>query len=231
MLGMTADPWRVDARRARGQSGRPMTPLSPTLLPWAQGLLAALMLGLALALLVGLLLLARPQWLFALNASLSRWVDTRALFGILDRPRHVERLFYRHHRIVGSLIVLGAAYVLWRWAFAYDRSDLQAVLGQRWLNAGLDWLPAALEAALVALHGAILAVGLIILFRPSLLKGLERTANQWQPGLEMARLDAVVGNLDGAFEGHPRVSGLLLAIASSWCLMALTPIVLDILRR
>lgn len=208
-----------------------MTLLSPTTLPWAQGLLAVLMLGLALALLVGLLLLARPQWLFALNASLSRWVDTRALFGVLDRPRHIERFFYRHHRSVGILIVLGAAYVLWRWAFAYDRSDLQAVLGRRWLDRGLDWLPAALEVALVALHGAILVIGLVIMFRPSLLKGLERAANHWQPGLETERLDAVVGNLDGAFEGHPRASGLLLAIASTWCLMALAPIALDILRR
>lgn len=208
-----------------------MTPLSPTLLPWAQGLLAALMLGLALALLVGVLLLAHPRALFALNARLSRWVDTRALFGALDQPHSVERFFYRHHRIVGALIALGAAYVLWRWVFAYDRSDLQALLGQRWVTQGLDWIPVALEAALVALHGAILAIGLVIFFRPSLLKGLERTANQWQPGLETARLDAVVGNLDGAFEGHPRVSGLLLAVTSTWCLLALAPVVIDFLWR
>lgn len=208
-----------------------MLPLSPALLPWVQGLLAALMLGLALAFVVGLLLLARPQALFTLNARLSRWVDTRALFGVLDRPRHAERFFYRHHRTVGALIALGATYVLWRWAFAYDRSDLQALFGQRWVTQGLDWLPAALETALVALHAAILAIGLVIMFRPSLLKGLERTANRWQPGPETTRLDAVVGNLDVAFEGHPRVSGLLLAIASTWCLMALTPVVVEFLGR
>lgn len=208
-----------------------MTPLSPTLLPWAQGLLAALLLGLALAFLVGLLLLARPQALFALNARLSRWVDTRALFGALDQPHSVERFFYRHHRIVGALVALGASYVLWRWAFAYDRSKLQALLGSRWVTQGLDWVPAAVEAALVALHAAILAIGLVIMFRPSLLKGFERTANHWQPGLETTRLDEVVGNLDGAFEGHPRVSGLLLAITSTWCLLALAPLAVEFLWR
>lgn len=208
-----------------------MTPLSPTLLPWVQGLLAALMLGLALAFLVGLLLLARPQALFKLNARLSRWVDTRALFGVLDQPRHVERFFYRHHRIVGALIVLGATYVLWRWAFAYDRSDLQALLGQSWVSRGLDWIPVALEATLVALHAAILAIGLVICLRPSLLKGIERTANHWQPGPGTARLDSVVANLDVAFEGYPRVSGLLLAIASIWCLTALVPVVSQVLWR
>lgn len=208
-----------------------MMPLSPTLLPWAQGLLAALVLGLALAFLVGLMLLTRPQALFALNARLSRWVDTRALFGALDQPRSVERFFYRHHRVVGALVALGASYVLWRWAFAYTPSDLQILFGQRWVTHGLDWVPAALETVLVALHAAILAIGVIIMFRPSLLKGLERTANHWQPALETTRLDAVVANLDDAFEGHPRVSGLLLAIASTWCLLALAPVVAEFLWR
>lgn len=208
-----------------------MSALSPEALPWAQGLLAVLVLGLALAFVVGVLLLARPQALFALNAWLSRWVDTGSTFQMLDRPHHLERFFYRHHRALGAMIVTGAGYVLWSWAFAYDRSDVVAILGRRWISAGLDWVPAALEVAVVALHGAILAVGLMVFFRPSLLKGLERTANRWQDGPATTRLDSVVGNLDGTFEGHPRMSGLVLVVSAFWCLLALAPVIADVLAR
>jgi hypothetical protein len=208
-----------------------MSPLTPEVLPWLQGLAVVLLVGLTLALVVGVLLLARPQALFALNQRLSRWVDTRQTFNALDQPRHLERFFYRHHRALGAMIAAGAGYVLWSWAFAYERADVIAILGPRWVTAGLDWVPAALEVAVVALHGAIFAVGVLVFFRPSLLKGLERTANRWQEGPETAPLDTVVGNLDGTFEGHPRVSGLLLVLSATWCLLALAPVLADLLRR
>jgi len=208
-----------------------MHTLSPEALPWVQGLLAVLVLGLVLALIVGVLLLARPQLLFALNARLSRWVDTRSTLQMLDRPHHLERFFYRHHRALGAMIVAGAGYVLWSWAFAYDRSDVVAILGRRWISAGLDWVAAALEVAVVALHGAILVVGVLVFFRPSLLKGFEQTANRWQDGPATTRLDSVVGNLDGTFEGHPRISGLVLVVSAFWCLLALAPVIADVLAR
>jgi len=200
-------------------------------MPWAEALLLALIVGLALALVVGVLLLARPQALFALNSRMSRWVDTRATLGILDQPHSLERFFYRHHRPMGILIAMGAAYVLWRWAFDYQRSEVLAMLSRRWLASGLDWVPAALEATVVALHGAILIVGLLVAFRPSLLKGVERAANHWQDGPATTPFDSVVGSLDGAFEGHPRVSGLLLVVTACWCLLALAPFMAGVLAR
>jgi hypothetical protein len=208
-----------------------MSPLPPEVLPWIQGLAVVLVLGLGLALFVGVLLLARPQALFALNQWLSRSFDTAPTFRALDQPRHLERFFYRHHRVVGALIVAGAAYVLLRWAFAYDRSGVLALLSPRLAKGGMDWVLPALEATLVGLHVAILAVGVLIMFRPSLLKGVEKAANRWQDGPTTTPLDSVVGNLDGAFEGHPRLSGLVLVASALWCLLALAPVVADLLRR
>jgi hypothetical protein len=208
-----------------------MTFFSPDSLYWVQGLLVSLMAGLVLALFVGVLLLVRPQALFALNALLSRWVDTDEVLGKLDQPHHIERFLYRHHRILGAMIVAGAGFVLWRWAFAYERSEFLAAMGTRFLADGLDWLPAALETALVALHGGILMVGFLVIFRPSLLKGFERTANRWQRGPATTRLDSVIVGVDGAVEDHPRVTGLLLVLAACWCLLALLPIVADLLKR
>ena len=208
-----------------------MTFVSPDSLHWVQGLLVVLIVGLMLALCVGVLLLVRPQALFALNAILNRWIDTGAALSKLDQPHHIERFLYRHHRILGVMIVAGAGFVLWRWAFAYERSEVLVALGTPFLNKGLDWIPAALETALVALHGAILMVGIVVMFRPSLLKSFERTANHWQRGPATAPLDAVVVGVDGAVEDHPRVSGLLLVLAACWCLLALAPAVWDLLGR
>lgn len=208
-----------------------MTFFSPDSLYWVQGLVVSLMVGLVLALFVGVLLLVRPQALFALNAVLSRWIDTDAVLSKLDQPHHIERFLYRHHRILGGMIVAGASFVLWRWAFAYERSEFLAALGRPFAANGLDWIPAALETALVALHGGILMVGLLVIFRPSLLKGFERTANRWQRGPAMTRLDTVIVGMDGTVEDHPRVTGLLLVLAACWCLLALAPVVVDLLRR
>jgi hypothetical protein len=208
-----------------------MNTLSSTELPLMQGLAVALVLGLLLAFFVGVMLLARPRTLFALNQRLSRWIDTRGVFSALDQPRHLERFFYRHHRILGAAVMLGASYVLWQWAFHYDRAGVVALLGQRWLSAGLDWIAPALEVALVGLHFAIFAVGVVIFFRPSLLKGVERTANRWQEMPRTGPLDSLVEGVDDAFEGHPRVSGLLLVVSATWCLAALTPIFAELLKR
>lgn len=208
-----------------------MTFFAPDSLYWVQGLLVALMVGLVFALFVGVLLLVRPPALFALNAILNRWIDTDSVLGKLDQPHHIERFLYRHHRVLGVMIVAGAGFVLWRWAFAYERSELLAALGTRWLARGLDWVPAAVETALVALHGAILVVGVLVIFRPSALKGFERTANRWQRGPVTTPLDSVIGGVDDAFEGYPRVSGLLLVLAACGCLLALAPVVLAVLSR
>lgn len=208
-----------------------MSNLPADVLPWVQGLALVLVLGLALALFVGVMLLARPAALFTLNQYLSRWVDTQATFRALDEPRHLERFFYRHHRILGLLIVLGAGSVLLRWALSYDRGEVMALLGPRWVARGMDWIPLALEAVLVGLHVLILGVGALIFIRPSLLKGVERAANHWQQAPGAARLDSVVADLDSTVEGAPRVSGLLLVLSASWCLLALAPVIADLLRR
>jgi len=208
-----------------------MSNLPADALPWAQGLALVLVLGLATALLVGVMLLVRPAALFAINQRLSRWVDTQAAFSALDEPRHLERFFYRHHRVLGLLVVLGALTVLSRWAMSYDRSGVMAMLGPRWIASGMDWIPLALEALLVALHVLILAVGAVIFVRPSLLKGFEKAANRWQEAPGAARLDSKVADLDGTVEGHPRVSGLLLVLSATWCLLALAPVIADLLRR
>lgn len=204
---------------------------SPDFLWFAEGLLAALCGGLALALLVSVLLLASPKALLELNRRLSRWIDTRGAVQMLERPLMLERLFYRHHRWLGAAITLGAAYVLWRWAVAYERDAVVALLDRRWVTGGLDWIVGALETVVVSLHVLILAAGLVILLRPSLLKKLEHAANHSYRGVSSERLDTVIGSVDRGVSIYPRLSGLALLAASVWSLVALLPVFLQVITR
>lgn len=201
-----------------------MSALAPPEFLWfVEGLLAALVLGLAASVLVSALLLAAPQRLLAINRRASRWIDTSRHLQILERPLMLERLFYRHHRVLGAGLALGAGYVLWRWAGAYDRDAVVALLDRHWIAAGLDWIVGAVEALTVGLHLLILAMGLVIFLRPSLLKNLERAANRWHPGPSSERLDAVIDAVDRGVAIYPRLAGLVLFGASLWSLATLLP--------
>jgi len=209
-----------------------MTTLTTPEFAWfAEGLLAALVTGLVLALIVSSLLLAAPTVLLNLNRRLSRWVDTGGSLQALERPLMLERFFYRHHRILGALTALGATYVLWRWATVYERSSVIALLDRRWIAGGLDWIVGAVETVVVGLHVLILGVGLVILLRPSLLKTLEQAANHWHRGLSSDSLDAVIDSVDRGITVYPRLSGLILLAASLWSLIALLPVFVQVLGR
>lgn len=198
--------------------------VSPEFVWLAEGLLTALVVGLLLALLTGLLLLARPSALFAATQRLNRWVDTSERFRRLEEPHYWERLFYRHHRLIGGAVSGGAAYVLWCWLLATPRASATAVFGIGPAALRNAWLAEALDSLIVGLHVFVLAVGLAILLRPSLLKNLERAANQWHQVPAGLPLDAVVANLDGGFALYPRLSGFLLVLASAGCLASLLPV-------
>ena len=197
----------------------------------AEGLLASLLAGLVLALVVAGLLLIRPDTLLALNRRLSRWIDTRGTLQVLERPLMLERLFYRHHRALGAAIVLGAGYVLWQWAFHFDRAALTRLLNPRWSANGLDWIVPAGEVIVVGLHVLVLLAGGVILLRPSLLKGIEKAANRWHGSVSSEQLDRIVGSLDERVAIYPRLSGLVLLVASLWSLLALLPVFLQAVAR
>jgi hypothetical protein len=102
----------------------------------------------------------------------------RALLRRLDEPRDVKRAVYRGHRIVGLALFAGALYALdWLW-FTYQPGTVARVL-RSWGNGELDAV--LLESLWLFLLGgnvAALAAALVVVFRPSLLKGLERWADR-----------------------------------------------------
>ena len=128
-----------------------------------------------------MLLVLRPQSLQRVNQQLNRWVSTRHLDHSLERSVNVDPWFYHYRRVSGVLTLLGAIYILYFFTMNMDRANTIHGLSKHfgWPALLVEGLLDAL--ALSALLGATCAaiVALFVLFRPSLLRDFERSANQW----------------------------------------------------
>lgn len=138
-----------------------------------------LLFGALLGVLLGLILVFRPQLLERLNHVANRWVSTRYMNRWLDRSISIERWFYRNHRAAGLAIMLGATYILVYFGMLFDKAYMLQHLSGKIPARMLDGLLDAL--VLCALMGGMFALlaGLLIWLRPSLLRGMEKEANQW----------------------------------------------------
>lgn len=120
----------------------------------------------------------------------------------LDRPWYVERYIYRHHLAFGAGVVVGAM-VLLAVLTRYHGTDIDSLgwptsRGQQLmlLARGVMWLFAVLAWV----------IGMIVLIRPSVLKGIERKTNRWVEHPTSSLLS-------------PRVFGILLLGVGIVCLL------------
>lgn len=155
-----------------------MTPDPTDLFLW-KSLAIFLLIAALLGILLGLLLTFKPDLMERINRITNRWISVRQIDHLLDRIISLEHWFYQHHRPLGILVILGAAYILVYFGVLFDRTiALQHLTG--YAPSGL--LDGLLDAlVLTSLIGAVagLFVGLLLWLRPSLLRGLEEEANQW----------------------------------------------------
>ena len=130
--------------------------------------------------LLGLLMITMPQQCAQLRNRLRAWYKNKPVIRWLDKPRYFEHLYYRHHQLLGVFISIGSLWTLWGVA------ELAGLQGQL-VDPLVGSLPKSVIEILIT-TGIILMVlgasfslviGLIVFFRPSLLKGLEDWANLW----------------------------------------------------
>ncbi|MDP1527200.1 MAG: hypothetical protein Q8M20_15445 [Rhodocyclaceae bacterium] len=132
-----------------------------------------MLLGSLLAIIGMLLILAgRPSW--------------RALQNRPQRTWRVDRFVYRHHRLFGALILLGASIFL-----ALLATHHTAIFkADPWLLKGLPLAVVLLQAAAWLFAVFSMLIGLFVLVRPSALKPLEAKANHWVEPFPTPRLNA-----------------------------------------
>lgn len=164
---------------------------------------------------VSLLLIFNPHLMARANRLANRWISTDHLNQMLDRSISIEHWFYRRHRLLGLLIIFGACYILVYFGLLFDKpialQHLSGYMPVRLLDVLLDTM------ALASLTGAAVAlfVGLFLCLRPSLLRGIEESANLWISSDRAARmLDIPREQAERFVAGHARRVGWLLLLCS-----------------
>ncbi len=174
-----------------------------------------LLIGALLGIVLGLLLIFKPQLIGQLNRIANRWVSTSQVQQMLDRSTSMEQWFYQHHRVLGVLVTAGAAYIFIYFGVLFDKARALKDMSKLATPYALNWMLDTL--VLVALTGATVAfiVGLFLWLRPSWLRGFEQHANQWvEIPLTAQKLDSAYDQVDQFVLHHARPIGWLLLLAS-----------------
>lgn len=184
---------------------------NPTVLAWlfdAGTILAtALLIG---SLAYGLGLLIVPTAMLHIAQKLDRRFSGRRAMRPLEIPRVTEKFFYRHHRLVGVLLLIGIAAFFFVYFVKFPRDTVLARLSRE-IGAPLaGTLVDSASTFLLAANALIGLLGLVMIFRPSLLKPFESLANRWLSTRRALRgAETVHDPLDRFTVRHPRLVGAL----------------------
>lgn len=189
-----------------------------------QALALFLLVGAVTGMVVAVLMIYRPKRFECLNRAANTWISTRRMSRLVDRTLSVEQWFYRHHRVLGVLICLGALYVLGYFGLILDKTaalqHLPAHLPIRLQAPVIEGLLDALVLASLTGGTVSLLVGLALWLRPSLLHGLEAVGNQWLTLRRPTRfLDLPREQIEAYVMSHSRGVGWLLLLASLFLLL------------
>lgn len=133
----------------------------------------------------------------------------------LNRIWRIEHFVYRHHRLFGGAIVTGA--LVYLFLLTLQRAHLFGIVLEH-SAAGLRLIRLIELAAWFAAVFA-LVVGLFVLVRPSLLKGVETVANRWIEPLPRRPRHPARRHPSPRAQRRLRGLGAALLLAGAACLM------------
>ena len=187
-----------------------------------QTLFLTLLAGAALGLVIGIVLLVDSERALRWNGYMNRWISTSNALSVLDRPRDIKRLIYRWHRVVGLLVIAGALYSVNVLAFGFGTEPLVRSFRDLASPTTLRLTVDTLKIFLIAGNNAAILAGIILCFRPSLLKEVEGWADrQYGARLANPNLDAPRYPPDEFVRAHPRLAGTLATLGSLFVLVSL----------
>ncbi len=187
-----------------------------------QTLFIVVLAGAALGLVIGLVLLVDSARVLRWNAALSRWISTREATRPLDASHDIKRYVYRTHRVIGLLVVAGALYSLDILTFGFQSGALVRAFRDLGNQGVLGMAVDTVRVFLIVGNVAALAAGVVLCFRPSLLKGIEAWADRSYATREPATaLDEMRLQPDRWVSSHPRLAGLLVLAGSAFILFSL----------
>lgn len=184
----------------------------------SMALLAVLLAG---CFVVGVAIALRPSLLERMRAVSDRRVSMRRATRSLDMSHDVDRVLYRHHRLIGVLVIALSAFVLLSLGLGYDAKAWSGLFEPRYRE--IERL--VLDTMRVVLWGLALfslVVGVTVFVRPSALRRFEALSNRWwTPRRATRSLEREFNAPDQMVSGHPRAWGTGIALISGLALIAL----------
>ena len=174
------------------------------------------------SLIVGLLLLLRPSVIVNLNSRTAKKFSLRRISKVIEVPNYVDHLFYRHHRILGVIVTLISAYVLYYFLVTYNpvlladylKSFNYGFVYEIVINAGRLFM--LISSAIIVL------LGVAIYIRPSQLKSIEHWANHWVSTRKPTQsLSVEHDQLNQLVYKYPRLTGLIIFFLSLYAAIIL----------
>jgi hypothetical protein len=181
-----------------------------------------LLAGAALGLVVGVMLLVDSARVMRWNYALNKWYSTRKAMQALERPVEVKRFVYRWHRVLGALVFAGSLYTLDILVFGFNTNALVRIFRDLGNPAILGLVVETVRIFLIVGNiGALLAAAVLV-FRPSLLKGLEAWGDRYYSSREATEaLDVMRYQPDEFVRARPRMVGALVTLGSLYVLLTL----------
>lgn len=174
----------------------------------------SLVLGIALllfSLVVGVLMVIKPAMITRLNQKGSSAFSFRRSTRVLEIPNYVDHAFYHHHRIVGLIITLTSAYILYYFTQVYDAAVIGDIVAGSKYAGIIEILASSVRLFLLFTGLATLVIGLIMIIRPSLLKGFEAWANHWISTRQAAKPLAMERDqVNQLVYKYPRLVGIII---------------------
>src|SRR5437588_11112501 len=167
-----------------------------------QALYILLLLGAALGLLVGSMLLIDSQRVLRWNAYLNRWMSTGESSRVLDQRHDLNRIVYRRHRVVGVVVLAASLYALDVLAFNIQTRTPVHIFRDLANPATLELFVEGARLFLIGGNALAILVGIILVLRPSLLKGVEGWTDR-EYALSDQPLDAPRYPLDDCLTASP----------------------------
>jgi hypothetical protein len=186
-------------------------------------LYVVLVIGAVAGLVIGVMLLVNSARVMRWNEVLSVWISTGNALAVLDRPVEVKRTVYRWHRLVGVLVLAGSFFTLDALMFGFTTNALVRSFRGSGNSTVLGVAFETVRIFLIVGNIAALLAAAVLVFRPSLLKGVEGWADRsygGRPGSE--KLDAMRYHPDELARAKPKLVGALVLLGSLYALFGLS---------
>lgn len=182
-----------------------------------------IIVGSFIGLILGLGLIFAPSATLKFNEKINTRISLRENTKVIETAIKSEPFFYKHAKISGTLLITGSLFILYTLA-TFNIYSLIPHLPKSISAVAWDWLLQAGQIFFFITCLFILIFGLIVLIRPSLVKGFEQSANHWiSTRQHFSKMSTDINLVNKLVSAYPRIFGCFITLLSIITLFLLLP--------